>query len=71
MICPNPVKDYLTIKAKDIINIKIFSATGAMLLNEDMKDETFTIDMKVFRSGTYIIHITTKDEVIIDKITKY
>ena len=70
MIFPNPVKDYLTVKAKDILNVKLISTTGAILINEDTNDDSFSIYMKQFEDGVYIIQITTEAEIITKKIMK-
>ena len=70
MIFPNPVKDYLTVKVNDIVNVKLISTTGAILINEDTNDESFRIYMKQFEDGVYIIQITTETEIITKKIMK-
>ena len=70
-VYPNPVRDVLTVKAKDVVNVKIISITGAVAYDEDTNDALCEIDMNKFESGLYIVQITTKTETITEKIVKY
>ena len=70
-VYPNPVRNILTVKAKDIVNVKIVSITGAVVFDEDTNDASYEIDMNKFESGLYIVLITTKTEMITEKIVKY
>ena len=68
VIYPNPVKEYLTISVSDIMNVKIFNITGAVVFSQDTSSENFVIDMRPFESGTYILQLTTESKVITEKI---
>ena len=71
IIFPNPFHDYLNVMIKDIVNVKIFSSTGALILNKDTQDKSLCIDLRALANGVYILSITTKNEVITEKIIKY
>lgn len=70
-VYPNPVRNILTVKAKDVVNVKIISITGAVVYDEDTNDALCEINMNKFESGLYIVNITTKTEIITEKIVKY
>ena len=67
-IFPNPTNDYIYINAKDVINVKIVNVLGETVFNQDTNNTSFKVDMRSFESGTYIIQITTKTEIIKEKI---
>ena len=68
VVYPNPVKEYLTISVSDIMNVKIFNITGAVVFSQDTKSKNFVIDMRPFESGAYILQLTTGSKVITEKI---
>lgn len=68
MIFPIPTNDYLNINVADILNVKLFSITGAKVLDQDVSSDSFKIDMRRFRSGVYVIEIITKEETITEKV---
>ena len=68
VIYPNPVREYLTISVSDIVNVKIFNITGAVVFSQDTSSKNFVIDMRPYESGTYILQLTTKSKVITEKI---
>lgn len=52
---PNPIKDILTIKSKDIINeIKIFSIEGKLVMSKTFSDTNINIDLSTLANGNYI-----------------
>ena len=71
VLYPNPTNDYVTIKDKNINNIKIYSITGDILFEEDFNCDELQIDMKKFDCGIYLIQITTKEETKLSKIVVY
>jgi len=68
-IYPNPVKDVLNLESKiDIENIKIYTTTGKLVVNEFF--ETNTIDISFLNTGIYFIKLYTQENTIIKKIIK-
>lgn len=67
-IFPNPTNDYIYISAKDVVNVSIYNVLGAIVFNQDTNSQSFRIDMRNFESGTYIVQVTTKTDVIKEKI---
>lgn len=67
-IFPNPTNDYIYVNMKDVVNVTIYNVLGATVFSQDANSQSFKIDMRNFESGTYIIQITTKTEIIKEKI---
>lgn len=59
---PNPIKDILTIKSKDIIKeVKIFSIEGKLVLTKTFTDANISIDLSTLASGNYITKLFFND----------
>ncbi len=67
-IFPGFTHDYINIKAKDILNVKIISVTGAVVYDNDTNAQELKIDVRNLRSGTYVVHVTTKTETYTEKV---
>ncbi|MBR3914669.1 MAG: T9SS type A sorting domain-containing protein [Bacteroidales bacterium] len=67
-ISPGLTNDFINIKAKDIVNVKIVSVTGAIVYNNDTNEQSFKIDVRNLRSGTYVVQVTTKTDVYTEKV---
>lgn len=67
-ISPGLTNDFINIKAKDIVNVKIVSVTGAIVYNNDTNEQSFKIDVRSLRSGTYVVQVTTKTDVYTEKV---
>lgn len=67
-IYPGLTNDYINIRAKDIINVKIVSVTGAVVYNVDTDVQEFKIDIRNLRSGTYVVQVTTNTEIYTEKV---
>ena len=76
-VCPNPVKDEVTIEFGDNFSgnadVVICDLSGKILFR-DSRPEQFTdhysIDLSFLREGIYFIKICTTDEVIIKQLVK-
>ncbi|GAA5086541.1 hypothetical protein GCM10023210_08520 [Chryseobacterium ginsengisoli] len=70
-IAPNPVKDFVMVKAKENIkNIKIFDVQGRVIYNQNCNHELMKIDLSSHPSGNYIVKVTTDKTEISKKIIK-
>ncbi len=67
-IYPGLTNDFINIKAKDIVNVKIVGVTGAIVYNNDTNEQSFKIDVRNLRSGTYVVQVTTKTNVYTEKV---
>ena len=70
-IFPNPVVNELFIRSngESIQRIKIFDVSGKLLLERDNFSEP-SINVTALQTGTYVIHIITKEEIVINKFIK-
>lgn len=71
ILYPNPTSDNVTIKDKNIKNVKIYSVTGSILFEGDYNCDELQIDMKKFGCGIYVILITTETDTKVSKIIVY
>lgn len=70
-IVPNPVKDFVMIKAEEPIkNIKIFDVQGRVIYSQDCDHELMKIDLSAHPSGNYIVTVKTNKTEISKKIIK-
>ncbi|WP_288460511.1 T9SS type A sorting domain-containing protein [uncultured Chryseobacterium sp.] len=70
-IVPNPVKDFVMIKAEEPIkNVKIFNVLGRVIYNQDCDNELMKIDLSAHPSGNYIVTVKTNKTEISKKIIK-
>jgi len=73
VIAPNPVNNYLTITmdnpdTKTAINI--YSMNGALLLHQKVVEKKTIVPMEQFQPGSYIVKITTQNDIVIKQIIK-
>ncbi len=70
-IFPNPVSDVVTISSKALINrIKLFTSTGQLIIDTDVQDNNFRIEMSDFEKGIYLIKVETTNGVVVEQIIK-
>lgn len=70
-IVPNPVKDFVMIKAEEPIkNVKIIDVLGRVIYNQDCDNELMKIDLSAHPSGNYIVTIKTNKTEISKKIIR-
>ena len=67
-IFPIPTNDYLNIKYDNILNVKLFNITGAVVFDQDVSGDAYKIDMRRFMSGVYVVEIITAEEIITEKV---
>jgi len=62
---PNPVRENLTIDAKEMINqVRIFDPTGRVVLDDIVNDTQLILNVSDFRQGAYLIQVTTESGVM-------
>jgi len=66
-IYPNPAKEIVNVKGKDIQNISIFNINGKTFYNQNIINNTI-IDISDFEKGIYIIRIILSDRIITRKL---
>jgi hypothetical protein len=67
-VYPNPFNDYIRIEYNQgIHNIRLLSASGALLKTINLKEKTTSIDTKNLRSGMYFIEIITNSNQILKR----
>ncbi|MEZ4998298.1 MAG: T9SS type A sorting domain-containing protein [Bacteroidales bacterium] len=60
-IYPNPVRDFLTVRADiEISSLSLYDIRGNILLTTDGTGEEITIDMGNLIPGTYIVRVFTR-----------
>lgn len=71
-IYPNPSSDVFNLKSgKDISSLSITSLTGTVILNRNLNSKAFSINLKNFASGIYIVKMqTSKGGIYYKKIIK-
>jgi fibronectin-binding autotransporter adhesin len=72
-LLPNPVKDNLRIvfgKVDANTVVGIYSMNGTLLYNCKAEDAQMIVPMSNFRTGTYIVKITTPTEMAVSRIIK-
>jgi hypothetical protein len=70
-IYPNPVSDIVNISSETLINrIKLFSNIGQIVLDTDVQDNNYLIDMSGFEKGIYLIKVETNNGVIAKTLIK-
>ena len=68
VVYPGLTNDYINIRAKDVLNVKVISVTGAIVYSIDTSDQEFKIDIRNLRSGTYVVQVTTSTKVYTEKV---
>jgi len=68
---PSPVKDVLTIESSGRINIlQLFDSQGRLLRNFKVNSDTYTIDMRSYAPGLYILEVKSSERNYMRKIIK-
>jgi len=68
---PNPVQDYLTIQALEIISkVAIFNTLGQLISENNFNSISATLDFNIFSSGTYFVKIQSNEKSKVIKILK-
>ena len=67
-VFPNPTQDFVTVKADNIRNVKIFSVLGSLIFEEDVNSDEVKFDMMKYGKGVYVLQITTETETFADKV---
>ena len=72
-IYPNPVSSNLTIETNRIVEntiVNIYNQLGMLVSTMELDSYRSTIDMSYYKSGNYILIISSDNQKIIKKITK-
>lgn len=74
LIYPNPVVDHITIQTNTIQqeykNIEVYSFNGTLLFTEGSSDNMFSLSMKQFPAGIYILKVSGEDFYDVHQIIK-
>lgn len=65
-IFPNPVRDFLSVKAENVTSLTVWSLSGQQLL----KAESNRIDLSMLPSGLYLVRVVTDGKTFVDKFVK-
>ncbi|MDR2085445.1 MAG: C25 family cysteine peptidase [Bacteroidales bacterium] len=69
-IYPNPTTGNLTIECKNMNQIKIYSLTGVLVYQTNIKANSHNINIDYLVKGTYLIQIIYNDGILTEKIVK-
>lgn len=67
-IYPNPAKERVVVKGKDIKMVQICNQEGCLMIESRLSSDNQTIDLSTIPAGLYIIKIQTSSETIIRKL---
>lgn len=68
---PNPVRDFLNIKANEIIrNVTVYNALGQLLINQINNSNDFRIDLSNLPSSNYVIKVESENKSQVFKVIK-
>lgn len=68
---PNPVKDVLTLSYnKAITNVAVFNLLGQQVITKSVNENQSQIDMSNLSAGTYMVKVTSENEVKTIKVIK-
>ena len=67
---PNPTNDIVNIYDDSIRNVRIYSITGNLLLEESVNCNKLEIDMRGFSQGLYLIQVVTETETKVYKVVR-
>lgn len=65
-IYPNPATDFISVDADNIIDVEVYSLTGAMVA----KSNASTVDVSNLATGNYIVKVITENSVATSKLIK-
>ena len=68
-IYPNPTNGVVRIEAESINNVSVFNVVGQKVLEQNVNENQYVIDMKQFGNGVYMIRIETADGSMKQKIS--
>jgi len=71
-VTPNPARDRVTIKSmgSNIQKVELVSITGQMVYTAKANSKTLVIDLSNYNKGSYILRITTKEGVFVQRIVR-
>ncbi|MBQ4819162.1 RICIN domain-containing protein [Aquimarina sp. MMG016] len=75
LVFPNPTNTDLNFKIpktffKNTANIKIYSITGKLIMNQSVSEDFATLNVENLTSGSYFIKITSGDQQLISRFQK-
>ena len=73
---PNPVSDVLVIRLPDHTDqgkkmIRVMNINGKTIKSIPVAGTTFSLDMRNFMRGMYLIRVEQKDSVLVSRVLKY
>lgn len=66
VIRPNPTRDVAVIEYdnpnQELVTFHVFTADGKLVLNEQTRSDSYTLDKGIFQPGTYFIEVIMDDQ---------
>lgn len=70
-VYPNPFKDILYLKSDSkITNVKIYSASGNLVLNKNYDAKEISINTQLLLIGVYTVKITSDNKEVVKQVIK-
>lgn len=71
-VFPNPSKGSVNVCAESqpVLELQVFDMFGRLLINKNVGENEFTVDLSSYNSGTYTLRLVTSEGVKISKIVK-
>lgn len=67
-IYPNPTSGILRIDAESINNVAVYNMMGQKLLEDNINDNQYVIDMNQFGTGLFMVNVKTKNGTVTRKV---
>lgn len=68
---PNPSNNWVTIDSKEIIDsVSIVNVLGQIVLNKEVNNTSFTLDISNLNSGQYFVNIISNNNKLVKKLVK-
>ena len=67
---PNPVKDVLNIEGLGLRHVTLYTVTGLKIYEQDLHADSFSLNMKSFPTGLYLLNILSNEGVSTCKVMK-
>jgi len=69
-VYPNPARDYVTVSAKNMKQIKVYDIIGQEVKNINVKKDEVTVNVEDLTNGVYFISVETRNGLISKKFIK-
>ena len=69
-VFPNPVDNIVTVAADNIVRVRLYDITGQLILDNNESGNAVVIDMSGLAKGQYLLQVSTKTNVVTQKLVK-